>query len=220
MSNETWTFFHGGTLLYRLDSPGVDWVRSFIPPVAYQVPLGCGVGAGYSGSLARVTVLFLGVSPLACSSRPWMISFTTTFSTSYTARATVSSMAPSSAFHMHWRWPSFSGAVGEQQASSCRVRGSCLLRIVHPRWKTHWKAIFSATKRQALTLAKFVAIYKFCMIIAKRANGGVERDLDSFFGGSVAGYFVFRDRSAITEQASSSLLLCLDAETDPGGLLR
>ena len=96
------------------------------------------------------------------------------------------------------------------------------MQNVRPSWKTHWKAIFSATKRQALTLAKFVAIYKFCMIVARRANGGVERDLDSFFAGSVAGYFVFRDRSAITEQASSlmSPYLAVDAETDSVKLLR
>lgn len=50
---------------------------------------------------------------------------------------------------------------------------------------------------------KYVALYKTLLLIQKKANGGKERNFDTFFAGLVGGYLVFGERNAINEQVRS-----------------
>jgi peroxisomal membrane protein 4 len=60
--------------------------------------------------------------------------------------------------------------------------------------------IFRATKQHSFNLAKFVTIYKTLLLVQRKANGGKERNLDTFIAGLLGGYFVFGDRNAVNEQ--------------------
>jgi hypothetical protein len=62
------------------------------------------------------------------------------------------------------------------------------------------KTVLRATKTHALNLAKFVSLYKTLLLLQKSANGGKERDSDSFIAGLIGGYIVFGERTAINEQ--------------------
>lgn len=63
--------------------------------------------------------------------------------------------------------------------------------------------VYKATKQHALNLAKFVSIYKTALLFQKTLAGGKQRAADTFFAGLVGGWFVFGDRNAVNEQASS-----------------
>ena len=67
-------------------------------------------------------------------------------------------------------------------------------------WQTRAKNIFRATKQHATNLAKFVSIYKTVLLLAKKSNGGKERDIDTFIAGLIGGYVVFGERNAVNEQ--------------------
>jgi peroxisomal membrane protein 4 len=67
-------------------------------------------------------------------------------------------------------------------------------------WRMRAAAVFRATKQHALNLAKFVSIYKTMLLIQRKANGGKERNADTFIAGLVGGYLVFGKRSAVNEQ--------------------
>ncbi|GAA5940075.1 Tim17/Tim22/Tim23/Pmp24 family protein [Sporobolomyces koalae] len=60
--------------------------------------------------------------------------------------------------------------------------------------------VYRATKQHSLNLAKFVAIYKTCLLVQKQLAGGKQRSLDTFFAGLVGGWTVFGDRNAVNEQ--------------------
>ncbi|GAA6063947.1 hypothetical protein JCM10212_002145 [Sporobolomyces blumeae] len=62
------------------------------------------------------------------------------------------------------------------------------------------KYVFKATKQHSLNLAKFVAIYKTCLLVQKTLAGGKQRSLDTFFAGLVGGWCVFGERNAVNEQ--------------------
>jgi len=47
---------------------------------------------------------------------------------------------------------------------------------------------------------KYVALYKTMLLVQRRANGGKERNFDTFFAGLIGGYLVFGDRNPINEQ--------------------
>jgi len=51
-----------------------------------------------------------------------------------------------------------------------------------------------------MNLAKFVSLYKTFLLIQKKANGGKERNADTFIAGLLGGYLVFGDRTAVNEQ--------------------
>jgi hypothetical protein len=65
--------------------------------------------------------------------------------------------------------------------------------------------IYKATKQHAINLAKFVTLYKTLLLIQRRANGGKEKNADSFLAGLIGGYVVFGDRTAINEQVRHSI---------------
>jgi len=67
-------------------------------------------------------------------------------------------------------------------------------------WPSRLRVIFRATKQHSLNLAKFVSLYKALLLIQKKANGGKQKDYDSFFAGLIGGYFVFGERTAVNEQ--------------------
>ncbi|KAJ7293250.1 Tim17/Tim22/Tim23/Pmp24 family-domain-containing protein [Mycena rebaudengoi] len=67
-------------------------------------------------------------------------------------------------------------------------------------WQSRIRVIFRATRTHAFNLAKFVTLYKTFMLIQKKANGGKERNADTFLAGLLGGYVVFGDRTAINEQ--------------------
>jgi len=67
-------------------------------------------------------------------------------------------------------------------------------------WNTRIRTILKATKTHASSLMKYVALYKALVLIQKKANGGKQRNLDTFFAGVIGGYVVFGDRTAINEQ--------------------
>lgn len=56
------------------------------------------------------------------------------------------------------------------------------------------------TSQHALSLAKFVSLYKIMMIAQRKMHGGKSKSADTFFAGLVGGYTVFGDRTAINEQ--------------------
>jgi len=64
------------------------------------------------------------------------------------------------------------------------------------------KFIFKATKQHSLNLLKFASLYKFITIMLRRRRGGKIEGLDSFIGGIVGGWVVFRERNAVNEQVS------------------
>lgn len=53
---------------------------------------------------------------------------------------------------------------------------------------------------------KFVTVYKVIMLLQKRLKKNKEHDLDSFIAASVAGYFVFGDRTPVNEQVSHIIM--------------
>jgi len=67
-------------------------------------------------------------------------------------------------------------------------------------WKSRLTFIFQATKQHALNLAKFVTLYKTFLLVQKKANGGKERNSDTFVAGLLGGYMVFGTRNAVNEQ--------------------
>jgi len=67
-------------------------------------------------------------------------------------------------------------------------------------WNTRARTIFQATKTHAVNLMKYVALYKTMLLVQRRANGGKERNFDTFFAGLIGGYLVFGDRNPINEQ--------------------
>jgi peroxisomal membrane protein 4 len=69
-------------------------------------------------------------------------------------------------------------------------------------WQTRAKFIYRATKQHALNLARFVTIYKTALLLQRRViNGGKQRTTDTFLAGLIGGWFVFRKRNAVNEQA-------------------
>lgn len=70
----------------------------------------------------------------------------------------------------------------------------------HKPWPTRIHGILSATRQHAMSLAKFVTIYKVLMILQKKLNGGIERDLDTFIAGGVGGWWVFGERTPVSAQ--------------------
>ncbi|GAA5964385.1 hypothetical protein JCM3765_006398 [Sporobolomyces pararoseus] len=60
--------------------------------------------------------------------------------------------------------------------------------------------VYKATKQHSLNLAKFVAIYKTCLLLQKTLAGGKQRSLDTFFAGLIGGWCVFGERNAVNEQ--------------------
>lgn len=62
--------------------------------------------------------------------------------------------------------------------------------------------IFKATKQHSLNLFKFASLYKFITILLRRNRGGKVEGIDSFIGGIVGGWVVFRERNAVNEQVS------------------
>lgn len=71
---------------------------------------------------------------------------------------------------------------------------------MYPSWNSRLWGILRATKTHALNLAKFATIYKTCLLLQKKTNGGKERSADTFIAGLLGGYVVFGERSAINEQ--------------------
>ncbi|KAF9243891.1 Tim17/Tim22/Tim23/Pmp24 family-domain-containing protein [Melanogaster broomeanus] len=67
-------------------------------------------------------------------------------------------------------------------------------------WKSRCRVIYRATKQHALNLAKFVSLYKALLLLQRKANGGKERNSDTFIAGLIGGYVVFGDRTAVNEQ--------------------
>ncbi|RDB29005.1 Peroxisomal membrane protein 4 [Hypsizygus marmoreus] len=67
-------------------------------------------------------------------------------------------------------------------------------------WHTRLRVIYRATKQHAFNLAKFVTLYKTFLLIQRKANGGKERNVDTFIAGLLGGYIVFGDRNAVNEQ--------------------
>jgi len=51
-----------------------------------------------------------------------------------------------------------------------------------------------------LNLARFVTGYKVLLLLQKKLNKGKERDMDTFWAGLGAGWWVFGERNAINEQ--------------------
>ncbi|RSH86488.1 uncharacterized protein EHS24_004745 [Apiotrichum porosum] len=70
----------------------------------------------------------------------------------------------------------------------------------HKPWPTRVHGILSATRHHAMSLAKFATIYKVMLLLQKKLNGGIERDLDTFIAGGIGGWWVFGERTPINEQ--------------------
>jgi hypothetical protein len=71
-------------------------------------------------------------------------------------------------------------------------------------WKSRLLVIYKATKQHAFNLAKFVSLYKILLLLQRKANGGKQRNADTFIAGLLGGYVVFGDRSAVNEQVLQS----------------
>jgi len=67
-------------------------------------------------------------------------------------------------------------------------------------WPSRLRVIFRTTKQHAFNLAKFVTLYKTFLLLQRRANGGKERNADTFVAGLLGGYIVFGRRTAVNEQ--------------------
>ncbi|GAA5917398.1 hypothetical protein JCM6882_000845 [Rhodosporidiobolus microsporus] len=67
-------------------------------------------------------------------------------------------------------------------------------------WQQRLRYVYRATKQHSLNLARFVAIYKTCLLVQKTLAGGKVRQLDPFFAGLVGGWAVFGERNAVNEQ--------------------
>ncbi|ORY92440.1 Tim17/Tim22/Tim23/Pmp24 family-domain-containing protein [Leucosporidium creatinivorum] len=67
-------------------------------------------------------------------------------------------------------------------------------------WKSRAKFVLRATKQHATNLARFVAIYKTCLLLQKTLAGGKQRSADTFFAGLIGGWMVFGERNAVNEQ--------------------
>ncbi|KAL7421991.1 hypothetical protein Q5752_003763 [Cryptotrichosporon argae] len=74
------------------------------------------------------------------------------------------------------------------------------LLFSHKSWPAKIHGIFTATRTHALNLAKFVTLYKLLLLLQRRLNGGVERDMDTFIAGGIGGWWVFGERTPINEQ--------------------
>jgi hypothetical protein len=87
----------------------------------------------------------------------------------------------------------------------CKVRFPHALVMAalfsHKPWPTRIHGILSATRAHALALAKFVSIYKVLLIVQRRLNGGIERDLDTFIAGGIGGWFVFGERTPVSHKS-------------------
>jgi hypothetical protein len=70
------------------------------------------------------------------------------------------------------------------------------------------KGIFLATRTHAFNLAKFVTLYKVFLLVQKKMNGGKERDLDSLIAGGLGGWWVFGERTAVSQNVSSGVPKC------------
>lgn len=66
-------------------------------------------------------------------------------------------------------------------------------------WQTRLRVIYRTTKQHSFNLAKFVALYKFFLLVQRKAHGK-ERSGDTFVAGLLGGYIVFGDRNAVNEQ--------------------
>ena len=75
-------------------------------------------------------------------------------------------------------------------------------------WNARARTIFEATKTHATNLMKYVALYKTLLLIQKKANGGKERNFDTFFAGLVGGYLVFGNRNPVNEQVRALFPPC------------
>ncbi|THH11801.1 hypothetical protein EW145_g420 [Phellinidium pouzarii] len=67
-------------------------------------------------------------------------------------------------------------------------------------WPSRMRKVVQMTVQHALSLAKFVALYKALLIAQRKIHGGKSRSADTFFAGLIGGYTVFGDRNAINEQ--------------------
>ncbi|GAA5983045.1 hypothetical protein JCM11641_004704 [Rhodosporidiobolus odoratus] len=67
-------------------------------------------------------------------------------------------------------------------------------------WQQRLLYIYRATKQHSLNLARFVAIYKTCLLVQKTLAGGKARAMDTFWAGLVGGWAVFGERNAVNEQ--------------------
>ncbi|GAA5845074.1 hypothetical protein JCM11251_000002 [Rhodosporidiobolus azoricus] len=67
-------------------------------------------------------------------------------------------------------------------------------------WQQRLRYVYRATKQHSLNLARFVTIYKTCLLVQKTLAGGKVRQLDPFFAGLVGGWAVFGERNAVNEQ--------------------
>jgi len=67
-------------------------------------------------------------------------------------------------------------------------------------WLTRARTIVRLTLQHATNLAKFVTLYKVCLLVQKKSQGGKQGFFDTFFAGLVSGYAVFGDRNAVNEQ--------------------
>ncbi|GAA5914122.1 hypothetical protein JCM5296_004716 [Sporobolomyces johnsonii] len=67
-------------------------------------------------------------------------------------------------------------------------------------WQQRLRYVYRATKQHSLNLARFVAIYKTCLLVQKTLAGGKARSMDTFWAGLVGGWIVFGERNAVNEQ--------------------
>ncbi|CCG81705.1 putative Peroxisomal membrane protein [Taphrina deformans PYCC 5710] len=61
-------------------------------------------------------------------------------------------------------------------------------------------AIFTATSQHALNLARYVTIYKTCLLILRKLRNGKGRKPDSVIAGLIGGYVVFGESNSINQQ--------------------
>ncbi|GAA5967649.1 hypothetical protein JCM21900_006729 [Sporobolomyces salmonicolor] len=67
-------------------------------------------------------------------------------------------------------------------------------------WQQRLRYVYRATKQHSFNLARFVAIYKTCLLLQKTLAGGKARPMDTFWAGLVGGWMVFGERNAVNEQ--------------------
>lgn len=93
----------------------------------------------------------------------------------------------------------------------------------HKPWPTRVHGILSATRHHAMSLAKFATIYKVMLLLQKKLNGGIERDLDTFIAGGIGGWWVFGERTPVSSRVSGGVLctalgvVCRRCESGPKG---
>ena len=65
------------------------------------------------------------------------------------------------------------------------------------------QAIFRATLTHAVNLTKFVTLYKLLLLLQRKVSrAGKERSLDSFVAGALGGWWVFGERTAVSQGRS------------------